>query len=148
MQWCVSLLCQVCKENFRQNSEFFIYTSIKNHIVLKSLGLTYIGVCAVCSAEWDWAMLRVVGIVTCLPVRIVGWCHCPAVRWSVCCFGERLVCIRFPNSSFTSLYYMVFSSSNFLLGSHIHVYCSVYIVHMMILDCWCVCSVYVLCVLP
>jgi uncharacterized membrane protein YiaA len=66
MQWCGSILCQVCKEDFCQNSEFF-YTSIKNHIVLKSLGLTYVGVYAVCSAEWDLTMLCVVGFVICLP---------------------------------------------------------------------------------
>jgi len=116
MLWCGSILCQVCKENFCQNSEFFMYTGIKNHIVLKSLGLTYIGVYAVCSAEWDWAMLYVVGFVTCLPLRIVGWCHWPAVHWSVCCFGGRLVCIRFPSSSFACLYYIGFRSSNVSAG--------------------------------
>jgi hypothetical protein len=36
MQWCRSILCQV-----------------------------YIGVYAMCSAEWDWAMLCVVGFVAC-----------------------------------------------------------------------------------
>ena len=47
MQWCGSILCQVCKENF----VFFLNTNIKNHILLKLLGLTYIGEYAVCSAE-------------------------------------------------------------------------------------------------
>jgi hypothetical protein len=34
-----------------------------------------------------------------------------------------------------------FSSLMFLLGSHIHVYYSIYVVNMLMLDSWYVCSV-------
>ena len=113
-----------------------LYNSNNKHSVVRN-NWTYPWwcVCSVCFAEWNWVRWRVVELVKCLQAQTRGWCHWPVVHWSICCVGGRLAYKRSPNISFVCLYYMVLIILVFLLRFHIHVYCLICIVRMLMLGC-------------
>ena len=114
-------------------------------------------VCVIAYAVDDW--LRVVrkdlflatgcaeGFVSCFQVHRGGWVHLPVILLSVFCVDGIPACIRFPNSSCVYLFYMFSVVVMCLLLLHIHVYFVEHVMRRLIMDCWFLCTLYVLYVL-
>jgi hypothetical protein len=87
------------------------------------------------------------GFVSCLQVHRGGWVHLSVVLLSAFCVDGIPSCIRFPNSSCVYLFYMISVVVTYPLLFHIRVYFVERVMHRLIMDCWFLCTLYVLYVL-